>query len=118
MRIEQVIAGLLDNAVKFSPPGTVIDVDLVQTSRDAFSLAVRDHGPGVPPELRGNLFTRFYHGQPTDQTGGMGLGLYISREITVLHGGTIEAEFPADGGGRFIVTLPTCLGEAGVCASS
>ena len=107
VRIEQVVTGLLDNALRFSPPGSSIEIDLEHASREIVRLIVRDHGPGIPEQERGQLFTRFYHTQATEQTGGMGLGLFIGREIALLHGGSIEADFPEEGGSRFLVTLPT-----------
>ncbi len=69
-------------------------------------LAVRDHGIGIAPEERSHIFERFYQSRPSDQRAGLGLGLYVSRQIVELHGGSIEAEFPEDGGTRIVVTLP------------
>lgn len=111
VRIEQVVSALLENAAKFSPLGTIVELTLSQASHDSVRLTVRDSGPGVPPELRPHIFTRFYHGHPNEHAGGMGLGLYMSREIVLLHGGTIDAEFPESGGSLFVVILPTSLGE-------
>ncbi len=111
LRVEQVVTNLVDNAIRYSPLGSLIDVDVSQPSRDTVRFAVRDRGPGIPPEFRDYIFTRFNHVQNTDRVGGMGLGLYISREIVQLHGGEIEAEFPDEGGTRFVVTLPSGLGD-------
>jgi signal transduction histidine kinase len=108
LRIEQVLTNLVDNAIKYSPEGGQIDVSLT-AEPDMIRLAVRDHGVGIPPEHRAHIFDRFYQahaGGPLTSMAGMGLGLYISREIVELHGGTIDAEFPDDGGTRFVVTLP------------
>ena len=68
---------------------------------------MHDRGVGIPPELREHIFERFYQGHAAEYGSGMGLGLYISRQIVELHGGTITAEFPADGGTCIVVTLPT-----------
>ncbi|TMC01964.1 MAG: sensor histidine kinase, partial [Chloroflexi bacterium] len=68
-------------------------------------LAVRDHGIGIAPEDRPRIFERFYRSQPSDQRAGLGLGLYVSREIVELHGGRIEAESPNGGGTRMVVSL-------------
>jgi len=110
LRIEQVVTNLIDNAIKYSPEGGQIDVALTtQPDAESVQLMVRDHGVGVPLEHRAYIFDRFYQahaGGPLTSMAGMGLGLYISRQIVELHGGTIEAEFPADGGARFVVTLP------------
>jgi signal transduction histidine kinase len=67
-------------------------------------IAVRDRGVGVAPEHRDRIFERYFQAHETRT--GMGLGLYISRAIVERHGGTIRAEFPDDGGSRFVVTLP------------
>src|SRR5207248_8559125 len=108
LRIEQVLTNLLDNAIKYSPDGGQIEVSL--RCLDAHvELAVRDHGVGVPLEHRAHIFDRFYQahaGGPLTGMAGMGLGLYISREIVELHEGTIAAEFPDQGGTRPVVTLP------------
>lgn len=111
LRIEQVVTNLIDNAIKYSPEGGQIDVVLTSTSDDshAVQLSVRDRGLGVPQEHRAHIFDRFYQahaGGPLTSMAGMGLGLYISRQIVELHGGTIEAVFPDEGGAQFVVTLP------------
>jgi signal transduction histidine kinase len=96
----------LDNAIKYSPEGGRIEVSLSSETGAAVELAVRDHGPGIPPEKRGQIFECFYQAQANGHSSGMGLGLYVSRQIVELHGGEIRAEFPADGGARFVVRLP------------
>jgi signal transduction histidine kinase len=62
---------------------------------------------GIPEEHRAQIFERFHQVPGKHRASGMGLGLYISRQIVQLHGGEIEAEFPPDGGTRFVVTLPS-----------
>jgi signal transduction histidine kinase len=69
-------------------------------------VAVRDYGAGVPVERRDRLFERFYQAHAEGHRGGLGLGLFISRQIAQLHGGTLEAEFPDAGGSRFVLILP------------
>jgi signal transduction histidine kinase len=105
LRIEQVVTNLLSNAIKYSPDGGAIDVS-VSCGSDSVRLVVRDHGIGIPPERRARLFDRFYQAHGEGHFGGLGLGLFISRQIVELHSGTLEADFPADGGTRFQVTLP------------
>jgi signal transduction histidine kinase len=105
LRFVQVVGNLLDNAIKFSPGGGRVEVELSEPERGAVRLVVRDHGIGVAPEDRPHIFERFYQSQPNDQRAGLGLGLYVSREIVELHGGRIEAEFPDDGGTRMVVRL-------------
>jgi signal transduction histidine kinase len=107
LRLEQVLANLLDNAIKHSPHGEPIVVTLSQPLPGTLELAVSDHGIGIPIEARDQIFERFFQARPEDATQGLGLGLYVSRQIVELHGGEIRAEFPADGGTRFVVTLPT-----------
>jgi signal transduction histidine kinase len=106
MRLEQVVANLVGNAVKYSPNGGPIEVTLSEPDPTRIELIVRDWGLGIPPDRRANLFDRFYQAHGEGNFGGLGLGLYVSRQIVELHGGTIEADFPSDGGSRFIVTLP------------
>jgi signal transduction histidine kinase len=109
LRIEQVITNLIDNAIKYSPEGGQIDVALTCADEHTVQFSVRDRGVGVPAEHRAHIFDRFYQahaGGALTSMAGMGLGLYISRQIVELHGGTIRAEFPDDGGTRLIVTLP------------
>jgi PAS domain S-box-containing protein len=114
-RFGQVAAILVDNAVKYSPEGGTITVAVRRPATDTAQLTVRDHGIGIPPEHRQWIFDRFYQAH-TGRTGqhlsGVGLGLYIARQVVELHGGRIRAEHPSDGGTRFIVTLPTNLGDA------
>ena len=110
LRIEQVVTNLIDNAIKYSPEGGEIEVRLTSDAATGLAeIVVRDHGVGVPPEHRDHIFDRFYQahaGGPLTSMAGMGLGLYISRQIVELHDGSIVAEFPEDGGTRFIVVLP------------
>jgi PAS domain S-box-containing protein len=107
LRLGQVLSNLLDNAVKFSPQGGPIEVDLSCPSPAEVRIAVRDHGLGIPPDQRDHIFDRFYQAHAAEHRSGIGLGLYVSRELVDLHGGRLEAEFPPDGGSRFVVTLPT-----------
>jgi signal transduction histidine kinase len=109
LRLEQVLLNLLDNAVRYSPEGGRIDVGLYPVDAQTARVEVRDHGPGIPPPQRDRIFDRFFQAHPGSHLDGIGLGLYISRQIIELHRGRIEADFPDDGGTRFVVTLPTGL---------
>ena len=104
VRIEEVIVNLIDNAVKYSPSDTAIDVELSSTP-DAIRIAVRDRGPGIQPVERTRIFEPF-HRAPTAGAPGVGLGLHIAKEIVELHGGTLLLDVPTDGGSLFVVTLP------------
>ena len=129
LRLEQVMTNLLDNAIKYSPAGGRVEVTVKTkddgpwtADRDEQSsvvhrppsavISVRDHGIGIPPEMRGRIFDRFYQAHAGNHMSGMGLGLYISRQIVELHGGSIRAEFPPDGGSRFILALPIGRGDS------
>jgi len=104
--IEQVMSNLLDNAIKYSPDGGQIDVEVGRADAEHVRLAVRDRGIGIPLKKRAEIFGRFYQAHAEDHRSGLGLGLYISRQIVALHDGQIAAEFPSGGGTRFVVTLP------------
>jgi signal transduction histidine kinase len=111
-RLEQVLTNLLDNAAKFSDPGAPIEVKVAADGPDAV-LSVRDRGAGIPAEIRGRVFERFRQGFDDRHHGGLGLGLYVTRQIVELHGGSIELEAPADGGTRAVVRLPRVAVAAG-----
>lgn len=104
-QLEQAVASLLDNAIKFSPNGGEIVLD-AKRDGDAAVFTVTDRGIGIAPERRGRIFDRAVQAHGSLHFGGMGLGLYITREIVELHGGQIAAEFPETGGTRMVVTLP------------
>ena len=106
LRLEQVVTNLLDNAIKYSPDGGSVELALSRPTPAAVELSVRDHGLGIAPDRRVHIFERFYQAHDGGARKGMGLGLYVSREIIDLHGGQIRAEFPEDGGTRFVVRLP------------
>jgi signal transduction histidine kinase len=106
IRVEQVITNLLDNAIKYSPDGGQIDVTLGRSASDRIFLTVRDRGIGIPPDRRGRIFELFYQAHAESHQSGMGIGLYITRQIVEAHGGRIGVEFPADGGSSFQVELP------------
>jgi PAS domain S-box-containing protein len=105
IRLEQVMTNLVDNAIKYSPNGGPIDVDIT-TSASTVQIIVQDQGIGIAPEHRQQIFAPFYQAHVGDHFGGLGLGLYISHQIIELHQGTIRAEFPVEGGTRFIIVLP------------
>lgn len=110
LRVEQVLLNLLDNAVKFSPEGSPVVVTL-SAEGGGDRIAVQDRGVGIPPEHRARVFDRFYQAHADSYASGMGLGLHISHEIVELHGGRLTAEFPDEGGTRFVVWIPD--GEPG-----
>ncbi|MFV2172989.1 ATP-binding protein [Actinomadura sp. LOL_016] len=99
--LERAVVNLLDNAVKFSPPGGAVDVRLA-----GGELTVRDHGPGIPPEDLPHVFERFWRSPSARSLPGSGLGLSIVVRSVTENGGTVALE-PADGGGTLArVRLP------------
>ncbi len=97
----QALVDLLLNAAAVSPPGADIEVD-TRVELDAVTIAVVDHGPGVPVELRERIFEPFFTTKPE----GTGLGLAVARQIAVAHGGRLCVEAAAAGGSRFSLVLP------------
>jgi PAS domain S-box-containing protein len=107
LRLEQVLQNLIQNAFKYSAPGTQVIVRVEH--RDAYAfVAVADHGIGIPEAALGRLFQRFYRAPNVDerQISGMGIGLYVVREIMLLHQGTIEVESVEGQGSTFTMRLP------------
>ena len=107
-RMVQVIANLLTNAAKFSPQGTLIDIQ-VEHDAEKTTVHVRDHGRGISPDRLPHLFKKFsqVHGD-AGKMGGSGLGLAICRGIVEAHGGRIWAQSAGEGiGSTFSFTLPT-----------
>lgn len=100
-QLARLTDNLLENAAKFSPPETEIDV-VVQPGL----LAVRDRGPGFEPADLPHVFQRFYRSDAARSTPGSGLGLAIVAEIAQRHGGTVTAMNHPDGGAGVIVRLP------------
>jgi signal transduction histidine kinase len=103
-RMEQVVTNLLLNAIRYSPGGETITVSLQED--DDVRLIVRDRGIGIPPEARLRIFERFYRGPGMTSLTGLGIGLYISKNIVEQHGGRITVESEVGAGSTFVVTLP------------
>ncbi len=104
-RLEQILSNLLHNATKFAPTGSTIEVELT-TAGEFVQVAVVDAGPGVPPQERARIFDKFYIAAEDKALAGVGLGLFICRELVQLHGGQIWLEERPGGGSRFCFTLP------------
>jgi heavy metal sensor kinase len=102
--LERVFDNLLDNAIRYAPAGTAIELDVA--ARDGMArVAVTDHGPGIPPDERARVFERF-HRSPGASGGGAGLGLAIARAIVDAHGGSMALTETRGGGATFVVQLP------------
>nr|WP_229223487.1 response regulator [Duganella sp. sic0402] len=107
-RLEQITSNLLDNALKYTPPGGRIDVR-TWTENDDVVLSVRDNGVGIPAELLPHVFDVFVQGSSTlDRSqGGLGIGLSLVRRLAELHGGSVEAESSGPNrGSTFTLRLP------------
>jgi two-component system phosphate regulon sensor histidine kinase PhoR len=106
-KLAQALGNLLDNAVKFSPPATAIDVQ-AEVTGDEVVINVRDRGPGISPEHWSRVFERFYkvdRARPRE-AGGFGLGLAITKHLVQVLGGRIWTETARDGGQVFYIALP------------
>jgi two-component system phosphate regulon sensor histidine kinase PhoR len=106
-RLAQVARNLLDNAVKFSPSGTSVELSVfAEPGRAGFSVA--DRGPGIPKAERDRIFQRFYQidRSRSKTLPGSGLGLSIVKHLVQLHGGSIEVEGSVGEGSRFVVRFP------------
>ena len=103
-RLDDVLANLLSNAVKYGQ-GKPIEVSVEAGERSA-RLTVRDHGIGLAPEDQARVFERFERAVSGHEYGGLGLGLYIVRELVQAHGGTVRVESAPGAGAAFIVELP------------
>jgi signal transduction histidine kinase len=108
-RMEQVLTNLVSNAIKYSPRGGTIDITICETpAEDSAMLAIRDHGIGIPEAQRARIFGRFERAQNAREFGitGTGLGLFLSRELVVRHGGRIWFESVEGQGTTFFLTVP------------
>ncbi len=107
-RLHRAVLNLLDNALRYSPKGSTVDVT-VMPSGGWWLLSIRDHGPGLSESDLGNMFQRFYRGDPSrarSARSGSGLGLAIVQQIAVNHGGRVEARNHPNGGTCMELLLP------------
>ncbi|ARP96058.1 sensor histidine kinase [Bordetella genomosp. 13] len=104
--IERVLCNLLENAAKYTPPGSPIHID-ARAADGELHVEVRDHGPGVPEDMRQRIFEKFTRGGRESATPGVGLGLAVCKAILEAHHGRIWVE-PGQGGSgaRFVFALP------------
>jgi heavy metal sensor kinase len=116
----RLFLNLLDNAIKFTPPGGRVWVETLR-SGEQVTIAIRDTGPGIPAEHQAHLFERFYRvggdRSRTDGQGGAGLGLAIAHEIARAHGGSLRVESTLDEGTTFFLKLPLSPLPSGVPAA-
>jgi PAS domain S-box-containing protein len=111
-RLEQVLGNLLENAVKYSPDGSDVSVT-VEDRHDSFVTAVCDRGIGIPADEIGQVFERFHRGRQVSSSnyGGLGLGLYITKQIIERHGGAIWVDSKEGQGTTFFFSLPVAVDE-------
>ncbi len=107
LRIEQVLSNLLGNAAKYAPAGTPIELT-ARRSGDRVTVAVRDHGPGVPESVQRAVFGLFVQAEraETRSAGGLGIGLYVVERLCSAMGVHVAIETPEDGGARVVLSLP------------
>jgi signal transduction histidine kinase len=107
LRLEQVLQNMLQNAVKYSPSGGAITVQTAAQNGHVY-VSISDQGIGIPQESLPHLFQRFYRAENAEakHISGMGVGLYLVKEIVTLHGGTIEVASTEGAGSTFTIRLP------------
>jgi signal transduction histidine kinase len=105
MRIEQVVNNLLSNAIKYGE-GKPIEIDVWREGTLAH-LSVRDHGMGISTEDQRRIFQRFERAVSSRHFGGLGLGLWVARQMVEAHEGTIQVDSAPGRGARFNISLPT-----------
>jgi signal transduction histidine kinase len=110
--IQQAVANLVDNAVKFSPEGGTATLS-ARLLPVGLEIEVTDHGPGIPQDERAKATQRFYRGETARHTPGSGLGLAMVQAVAQLHGGTLRLE-DADPGLRAVLALPRVTEAMGV----
>ncbi len=109
LRLEQMLANLLANAIKFGA-GEPVEIDIGRCD-DAAYVIVRDHGVGIPLDAQARVFERFERASETGSYAGLGLGLYITRQIVEAHGGSIRVDSAPGKGATFTVVLPLAAAD-------
>jgi signal transduction histidine kinase len=104
-RLRQVLGNLIDNAVKYSPAGSPVEVRVAPNDGHVV-VSVDDHGPGIAPDDRNLIFERFGRVAAGNSKPGTGLGLFIARSITEAHGGTLSVASRPGRGSTFTLSLP------------
>ena len=103
-RIEQVLENILTNAIKYAK-GTLIQIKTKQIGENV-KIVIQDHGPGIEPSRQAFIFDRFVRASDSLYVSGLGLGLFISKQIVKAHGGGIEVKSKLGQGSSFIITIP------------
>ncbi|MEV8212549.1 HAMP domain-containing sensor histidine kinase [Leifsonia sp. NPDC077715] len=108
-KLRQVVTNLMGNALRYTPDGSPIEIAVrIDHRADRATLEVRDHGEGIPPQIRDKIFQRFWRADTSRarETGGSGLGLAIVSSIVAAHNGTVDVVDTEGGGATFRVSLP------------
>jgi signal transduction histidine kinase len=116
-RVQQLLLNLVDNAVKFTPPGGTVTLSLRADGAGA-TIEVSDSGVGIPPEAQRSIFERFYRVEESRTTRGSGLGLAICSWIVAAHGGTISVRSQPGMGSTFAIQLPYPPGDDNVSSGA
>ena len=107
--VRRMIANLVDNAVGHAPDGSAVRVELDETDA-GYAIAVKDQGPGIPADIRAQIFERFFRGEASRRStaqDGAGLGLALARWIARAHGGDVAVARSSPSGSTFVVSLPS-----------
>jgi two-component system phosphate regulon sensor histidine kinase PhoR len=107
LRLEQAVRRLVDNAMRYSPPGSEVDIGIAPSDTHVV-ISVRDRGIGIPADQQNRIFELFFRahaGTPRD-VGGLGIGLFMAREIAIRHGGSMWFESEEGRGSTFYIRLP------------
>lgn len=113
----QTLVNILDNALKYSPPGSTIEIRGRQLAQEVH-VEIADRGAGIPQQDLSRIFDKFYRIGRPNNVAGTGLGLYISKGITEAHGGKIEAENRPGGGAIIRLMLPVSQSSRGAAEQS
>ena len=113
--MERVVANLINNAIKFTPPGGKVTVR-IRTVEAGVRIEVCDSGPGIPPAEQAQIFEKYRRGNDSKGTDGTGLGLFIVRSVVEAHGGAVEIESNEGGGAKLSLTLP--ITRPAICEES
>jgi signal transduction histidine kinase len=105
-RLRQALANLVDNAVKYTPPGGEVTVS-AEARNGAVAFVVRDTGPGIPEDQRARIWERLYRGDAGQKERGLGLGLSLVRAVVEAHGGRAEVESAPGKGSTFTLLFPS-----------
>jgi len=106
LQIDQMLTNLLENAIRHSPAGGEVEVQVSQPTEGIVRVRIVDQGPGIPPEERERVFDAFYRGAQRPERPGSGLGLAIAKAVVVGHGGRIWVEGGPGGGTSLVFEIP------------